>query len=244
MTVAIASSLVATLTDRRRDPDSCIASETAGCIHGVVLEDRGNAVKGLEIEVIPGWVRDHPAEPGFRREWTDVKGRFNVDVLEPGAYVIAVHYTNAPFERQPYSTSFYPGVEEETRAEAIVVDQKSPSYLKPFHIRSLPVATIEVTVAWPDGTRPQRSNLMFHNRSFPRQAVIGDVAPQIDDGAGSFRAPVGFDYEVRANVQCDAGDRIESRESLSESISIGNADDTPKISLRIPGLPCNLWHPH
>jgi hypothetical protein len=99
-------------------------------------------------------------------------------------------------------------------------------------------------VIWPDGTSPQRSNLSFHNRSYPSQAVIGDVAPKVDDGVGEFTLPEGFFYFARASVQCDAGRVIETRESRPvQEIEVG-ADATPRsLTFTMPGPPCALWTP-
>jgi len=61
-------------------------------------------------------------------------------------------------------------------------------------LHRLETASIVVNVMFEDGVRPASSNLLFHNPQFPVQAVIGDVAPEIENGRGSFVVPVGFQY--------------------------------------------------
>jgi hypothetical protein len=107
------------------------------------------------------------------------------------------------------------------------------------------LTTIKIEVVWPDGTRPERSNLLFHNLSYPSQAVIGDVAPQVSDGRGEFTLPEGFDYQAKAVIHCDAGEKIESRESNpAQQISVGRGTTPTALTFTIPGPPCKLWIPN
>lgn len=95
-----------------------------------------------------------------------------------------------------------------------------------------------------DGTRPSRSNLLFHNRSYPGQAVIGDEAPQVDNGVGEFTLPAGFEYLAQASVQCDGERTIETRESRPvQEIAIQQGMASRGITFTIPGPRCSLWEP-
>ena len=148
-----------------------------------------------------------------KSEWTEKKSRYRINELEPGEYLVTVHYYGAPDARQPFATTFYPGVEAEDRAMRVSVVPNSPTLLNQLILRPPPLATLKVSVRWPDGTRPARSNLLFHNRSYPGQAVIGDEATQIDNDIGEFTLPTGFEYLAQAFVQCDGERTIETRES-------------------------------
>jgi hypothetical protein len=85
--------------------------------------------------------------------------------------------------------------------------------LAQLKLRSLPLENVRVDVLWSDGTRPRTSSLLFHNPKYPDQAVIGDEALSVVDGAGEFAIPAGFSYLARASLQRDAGAVIETRES-------------------------------
>ncbi|HXN48670.1 MAG TPA: hypothetical protein VN893_18610, partial [Bryobacteraceae bacterium] len=113
-----------------------------------------------------------------------------------------------------------------------------------LRLRSLSLATVRVEVVWPDGSRPEHSNLDFHNVSYPSQAVIGDTAPEVEDGRGEIKLPEGFGYEAQATVQCDAGPTIESRESRPvQQIKLAHGVTPQKLVFTIPGPPCKLWVP-
>ena len=242
--IAVTISLIGTARDPKSDPNSCAASEDKGCLHGTMADENGRPLKGIEVEIL--WA-DKTGEARWRSkksEWTDNKGRFSVNGLEPGEYLVAVYYYGAPDAHHPFASIFYPGVEAEGEAERVLVRPNSRAFLKQLCLRPLPLATIKVEVIWPDGTRPKRSNLLFHNLSYPSQAVIGDVAPQIENGTGEFTLPEGFDYTAAAQVDCDAGKVVESRESRPvHKIRVGGTTTPRELTFVIPGPPCTLWRP-
>lgn len=96
----------------------------------------------------------------------------------------------------------------------------------------------------PNGTPAERSNLLFHNLSYPNSAVIGDVAPFVSRGRGQIILPRGFEYYARAKVDCDAGTQIETRESRPvQRIRIDETLVPRELTFIIPGPPCIFWIP-
>lgn len=230
--------------NRTGDPDSCVSNQEAGCIHGTIANSIGNPARGIEVELLPAEKSGSVRWYSRQSKWTDSGGRYSFDGLEPGCYLVSVHYYGAPDVHEPFVTAFYPGVETESEAERVAVKPALRVMLGQFRLRFLPLATIRVQVVWPDGTRPKRSNLLFHNPSYPGQAVIGDTAPEVQDGRGEIRLPEGFDYYARAKVDCDAGTEIESRESRPvQQIKAGSGTTPQELVFTIPGPPCKLWSP-
>jgi hypothetical protein len=85
---------------------------------------------------------------------------------------------------------------------------------------------------------------MFHNPQFPEEAVIGSEAPYVEAGRGSMTLPVGFKYQASASVQCDAGTRIDQRESKPvQPVSIVAETPAHELTFVIPGRSCQLWAP-
>ncbi len=241
--MAIATSLIGIAGEEKIDPDSCVVSNDSGCVHGTIADENGTPVKEIEVELL---LADKTGEARWysrKYAWTDKKGRYTVTGLEPGKYLVAVHYYNAPNLREPFATAFYPGADAETDAEPVVVGANLRAMLRQLRLRILPLTTVKVEVVWPDGTRPERSNLAFHNLSYPSQAVIGDGAPQVDNGTGEFTLPEGFDYDARATIQCYAGKLIESRESPVQRIKVGGSATPKNLTFTIPGPACKLWQP-
>ena len=238
---ALLTSIIGIAREPWVDPDSCLVSEAAGCIHGTVVDERGTVRKDVRVEIVPTENRDETRWTSFPSGWTDSEGRFSVDRINPGNYLVAVHYNDAPNAKHPFDKVFYPGVETETAAERVAVHGNTRVILRPLRLRTLTLTTIPILVMWPDGSKPKRSNLVFHNVSYPHQAVIGDVAPQVDDGTGQFDAPNGFEYAVQAVVDCDGGEVIEARESPAQIISIRGGESPGTVTLTLPGPPCKLF---
>jgi hypothetical protein len=194
------------------DPDSCVIDAASGCLHGSVVTAAGAPIRGVFLDIVPltAPANTHPT----MKDWTyaDRKGRYSFDNLEPGEYLVGVHICSAPSAEQPYPTTFYPGVEQDAYATHLHIEANKKITLSPLKVRSLTLTTFTVEIRWPDGSHPLRSNLLVRNKSF-NQATIGDVAPQIDNGTGSFTLPDHSDYEVHAAVECDETSKIGQRET-------------------------------
>src|SRR5437588_242231 len=80
--------------------------------------------------------------------------------------------------------TYYPGVDAEKDADHIYVVTGAALDLHPLRLRRVDTVTVQVNVEFEDGSRPRWSNLLFHNLSFPQQAVISDEAPGIENGKG------------------------------------------------------------
>jgi hypothetical protein len=152
--------------------------------------------------------------------------------------------SGAPDGQHPFASTYYPGVSDEERADRIYVTAGVPLELHPLWLARIETVALTISVEYEDGTRPAWSTLLFHNPSFPNQAVIGDVAPGVADGAGIVTLPVGFEYDARAKVDCDGRVRIETRESRPiQKLNIRNGHVPAEVKFVIPGPPCTLWFP-
>ncbi len=233
------------ITGPIRDPDSCEVSRETGCIHGTVTDESRQPIRGVMVELFPAGSTGDERWRSRKSEWTDRLGRYRFDRIEPGEYLVATHYYGAPDGRHPFVPSFFPGVGAENHAQRIAIRPRERQSLIPLRLRPLSLANIRVEVVWSDGSRPEWSSLLFHNRSYPNQAAIGDEAPGVEDGRGTFLLPLGFDYEAVAQVNCDAGTRIESRESQPVRQVIASKGVAPReLVFTLPGSPCKLWRPN
>jgi len=178
------------------------------------------------------------------KDWTKKDGTYKFAELKPGDYVLAVGAWGAPTGERPFVTSYYPGTDRRELAKTIRVQDNSQTELPTLRLRRIPTATIKIHVKWKDGTGVERSNLLFHNPSFPNQGVIGDEAPQITNGEGEFVVPLGFEYYARAVVQCDMGTKIDARESRPVQQIRIDSDHIPQdLTFVILSESCKLWSP-
>jgi hypothetical protein len=216
-----------------------------GCIHGTVVDESGKPISHIEVDLIPIHKTGDARWYGTHSEWTDEQGRYNLNRMEAGEYFLGANaFTSfgAPDAERPFATAFYPAAENESGAVPVKVARSSPLFLPPLRLHKLDVVTIKVNVLWPDGTRPERSNIYFKNALYPRH---GGTAPQIDNGAGEVTLPKGFEYDAVASVECDAGKVIESRESRPDQrIKVADGSTPAEVTFVIPGPRCALWKPN
>jgi hypothetical protein len=223
------------------DPDSCELDTSNGCIHGIIQTSEGEPIQGVYVQAIP---LSSPPEYRYIRTLetsTDRQGRYSFDAVAPGQYLVGVHTRSAPNSEQPYPTTYYPDASDEGSATHLLISANQRINLDPMHLRSLPLTTFTVEVRWPDGSHPERSNLLVRNTKFD-EAAIG-AAPQIDDGKGSFTLPQNFEYQVHAAVSCDEGPKIGQRETAYLPLHVTDHPEPAKLVLTLPGTPCKIWSP-
>lgn len=140
----------------------------------------------------------------------------SIELIQGSTLWPLMHSTHSAL--QPRSVRLPPPIilelQGESQAAPITVVRSAPLRLSPLRLHRLELATIKIDILWANGTRPERSNIYFKNVLYP---LHGGTAPQIDDDTGEFTLPKGFDYDAVASVQCDAGEKIESRESKPAS---------------------------
>jgi hypothetical protein len=216
-----------------------------GCIHGTVVDESGKPISHIEVDLIPIHKTGDARWYGTHSEWTDEQGRYNLNRMEAGEYFLGANaFTSfgAPNAERPFATAYYPAAENESGAVSVKVARSSPLSLPPLRLHKLEVVTIKINVLWPDGTRPERSNIYFKNVLYPRH---GGTAPQIDNGAGEVTLPKGFEYDAVASVECDAGKVIESRESRPDQrIKVADGSTPAEMTFVISGPRCALWKPN
>lgn len=214
-----------------------------GSVTGSVVDEVDAPITGVEVELIPVAKVGDQRWFATKHEWTDAKGGYAFPDVDPGEYIVAVQKRGAPDGQHPFAGTYYPGVDAEMDADRIDVVTSSTSELHPLKLRRIDTVALKISVEFADGSRPTWSNLLFHNVSFPDQAVISDEAPGIENGQGEITLPVGFDYYAQAKVDCAGGERIETRESRPVHRLHIAENDIEEIRFIIPGPPCQLWSP-
>jgi hypothetical protein len=224
------------------DPDSCEMSSRSGCIHGSVITPEGKPIRGVYVEFAPltAPANTHPTFEDWT--YTDRRGRYSFDHLEPGEYIVGIHIHSAPSKEQPYPTTYYPGAYEDANAAHLSIAANKKFVLPAMKVPQLALTTFPVEVRWSDGTHPARSNLFVRNLKF-QDAILTDSAPQIDNGWGSFTLPNNYDYLVLAGVACDGANQVGSRQTQYVPLHVTDHAEPDHLVLTLPGAPCKLWAP-
>jgi len=138
-----------------------------GCIHGTIVDESGKAISHIEVDLIPVHKTGDARWYGTHSEWTDDQGRYNLNRIEPGEYLLGANAFSsfgAPDAERPFATAYYPAAETESDAAVAKVFRSSPLRLPPLRLRKLEVVTIKINVLWADGTRPNEAT--FTSRIF------------------------------------------------------------------------------
>ncbi|HET7699058.1 MAG TPA: hypothetical protein VFK57_25290 [Vicinamibacterales bacterium] len=200
---------------RRLVPERIIARERGcvpvhfslmsnGAIEGRVIRQDGSPVRRVRVGVIPADVPENvrPVSGNLTpTTFTDDLGRFTIELLPPGQYLLAVnprpHYDPSPV----FATAFYPtGARQQ--AQAIDVREGERKEHITFRVTSLPETTVSGRVVFND--RP------ISGATVSVAVAEGDgrsVSSATSGRDGTFRLRViaGANYVIRAFVRTDTG---------------------------------------
>ena len=212
-------------------------------VHGQVVDDRGLPIKGIEVDLVPSSKTGDEQWSQTVREWTNSQGEYLLKPEESGEYILAVLWDGAPDAKHPFMTRYYPDAADEPSAERLDITEARHTELKPMRLHPLSLVKVAVKVEWSDGTPEKNAGLLFRNELFPHQATIGNESVSVAEN-DSVALPEGFEYNANAAVQCDAGKKIEQRESPRVYFTT-LPGKTPKEALEfvLTGSPCKVWHP-
>jgi protocatechuate 3,4-dioxygenase beta subunit len=135
---------------------------------------------------------------------TDENGRFSIDAILPGRYVVAVNARFGPRLFAPYPTTYFPGV---GRQEARVVEVGEGERKTGFTIVVHPLAeaTLSGVVVF-DDDRPVVDADVSAAHVDHRGMIMGSARAD-SSGAFELRVLAGVSYLVRAGIRTENGFR-------------------------------------
>ena len=178
-----------------------------GRIEGRVVRSDGTPVSRTSVDVVPADLSpadrlDNPTTSPSGT--TDENGRFSVDAILPGRYVLAVNARFGPRLFAPYPTTYFPSV---GRQDARVVEVGEGERKTGFTIVVNPLseATVSGVVVF-DDDRPVVEANVTATPVDHRGMIMGSARA---DGRGAFelRLLAGVSYLVRAGIQTVDGFR-------------------------------------
>jgi hypothetical protein len=210
-----------------------------GCVHGTLVDARGKPAVHAEVDLIPTFKSGRARWLGTKSEWSDDRGRYNFNFLDHGEYLLAVNPSDAsdgPNKDNPYETRYYRQARDESGAERITVAESTATNLAPLALNRAKFTTIEVNVEWPDGSRPERSDVLVQNTSY--SGGIQSLR-QLENGIGTFELAQGFEYVATADLECADQDHTQQRSSApSEKFKVADNQPQSKVRLVLLGTPC------
>lgn len=143
-----------------------ILTESSGGISGRIVDNEGNPVVGIRLDLIPVDVID--LINASRRvmlshsESTDKEGRYKFENIPPGKYYFGFDLVYETRTDYPYPRTYFPGASD--RAQATVLNLGDGERLTGVDLSLLPripIRTIRGVLLWPDGRPVSRAQILL-----------------------------------------------------------------------------------
>jgi hypothetical protein len=118
----------------------------------------------VEISLKPTDAEDHSMNSGS----TDEKGRFAIESIEPGTYVLVLNEDGEKRIEEPFPAVYYPNVTEESRARVFRIPAgDSIKRLKIIVPNVEEMVTVQGVVRFADGTPAPKTTVRFTTATVP-----------------------------------------------------------------------------
>jgi hypothetical protein len=223
-----------TLTSNLDCRDVLVSLGPSGGLSGQLLTPEGAPVAGLDVQVTDA---AHAAAFGDSARFarTDADGRFALDGLTPGEYVLALDPQGYVLSRQPYPPTFFGGADARS-ATRLRVGEGRTELGEPFVLPpAVAVRTFAVAVACADGSTPTYMFVAAHAKTPPHAYEDFDLV----DGRYVLRLVRDLAYTVDVNI--DVASPPGGRETRSErlpSFDIAAGEPGRTVVVRVPFTAC------
>jgi hypothetical protein len=212
-------------------------------VKGRVLDDSGAPVYAIKVSLVPILDSGALAENESAYDFTNKDGEYTLSPEQAGSFNLAVQWEAPPSTKLPFLPRYYPDSIDPKQAEVLQIAAARHMTMSPIRLRWLGLVKVPVMVSWSGGKPEPDAHLLFFNSQFPESGIIGSESLN-PDADGTVSLPVGFDYEASAQVECDAGPKIESTSTPRLRLSLKLANPRPEpLHFVLPGNPCRIWHP-
>jgi protocatechuate 3,4-dioxygenase beta subunit len=198
-----------------------------GRIEGRVVRQDGTPVSRTSVDVIPADLPPDQRPDSFTTApsgSTDENGRFTVDAILPGRYLVAVNARFGPRLFSPYTTTYFPGV---AREDARVVEIGEGERQTGFTIVVSPLAEASVSgrVIFDDDRAVADASVTA--APVDHKGTITASAKTDSSGAFQLRVLTGVTYVIRAGTRTTDGFR-----QTETVVFVGQAKEGIRLSIR------------
>ena len=178
-----------------------------GRVEGQVVREDGSGVPGISVGVVPVTIPDGRLSNSFTTApvaTTDERGRFKIEAILPGTYLLAVNPRFFLDLRLPYAPTYYPaGGRADAEALEIGDGERKTDYT--ITVRPFTEASILGRVVFNDDQPAVGASIVV----YPAAARGHIVSSAATDNTGAFRlrVPAGVTYLIRAGARTPDGYR-------------------------------------
>ena len=213
----------------------------SGHLSGSVLGPDGKpvALASLELYRAGAYAESRPGLWGFQ----GARGVFDFDHVGPGDYILVLNRPNHLDPNSPYPRTFYPGVEDPSRAQAIHLrDGEERLHLNMRLKRAYPTRSLVVRLKWSGGRIPGYVTVTAHAEQGEKP-----IAEKLSDELYRLTLLESASYTISASQDLDRSPAAEKDarsctlpDRLSaDPVTVAGSDKTTKeISLVFPEPAC------
>jgi len=158
-----------------------------GSISGRITDSDGKPGAKADIAIVRADDKVSRLKTRVSSATADKDGRFILERVPPGNYVLGVNITVAPEKDAPYRPTWYP--DAATRQEAKIIEVGPGEKLSGYDLvipRRLAERTIAGTVIWPDGRPSAKAHIYLSPSAQPGQGT-GGLKSIYTDNQGHFK---------------------------------------------------------
>ena len=168
-------------------------------ISGSVVDARGKALPEIQVSLKPVDINNE----SINFEYTDEQGRFAIESITPGNYIIVLNKDGEKTVREPFGVFYYPSVTEQEKARIFRI--RAGDNIKGLKIvpNAEEMITVQGVVRYADGT-PAKATVRFKSAKMP--GVNGDALVDTNtQGEFSFKILKGLPGELHADFFAHSG---------------------------------------
>ncbi len=191
-------------------------------IKGRVVEPEGRGLPKVRVSLIPVEGPDEVSWTTLDSDYADEQGRFELEQVPPGRYLLGVNIGSSPDEEAPYPRTFHPGVTD--RAQAAVIEVGMGEKLKDIDIQLPPKLTrraVSGTVVWPDGRPAAGAGVHLEDINFSGWCVNGCATETDAQGNFKLHGFAGYTYRVRASVMRNVKGKVKETSAEPPEVKLG-----------------------
>jgi len=173
-------------------------------VSGSVVDVRGKPLPDVEVSLKPV----DPENKSLNFEYTDEQGRFTIESITPGDYILVVNHDGEKTVAEPFGAVYYPNVTE--KAKALVFHIRAGDNIKGLTIVPdlTEMITVQGVVRYEDGTPVKKATVRFFPAKVPgfNGFVVVDTTAE---GKFSFKIFKGLPGELYADFFAYTGTGAE-----------------------------------
>jgi len=206
-------------------------------VTGRVITVDGTGLAKAKVQLIP--VDAQPSRLGDDLTFADQNGRFSLEKIAPGRYLLGVNLASSPDKETPFQPTYYPGTTD--RSKATVIEISLGGETSGIEIRMPPRLTeyrVRGFVVWADGSPAANEDVYLEDVNYPGWCVNGCESKTDAQGQFDLQGYSGVNYRAVSTAdRRSTNKKPEPIHGISEPFVLAGDFEGVRVILSKPGYP-------